>query len=196
VLVCALSTFGQSIRGELRLEVADPSGRGLESRVELTSEANDYRKTFATDERLHRRHSCGVRKKNRRHCRTQYCARYAHRPARQVDFSRRQLRHRWCFRTSAIWLGQEQRGRERRWRAHRSLPETIRPCKTSPTPSPPETSPPATSATGLSVSVRHELSRFLVPNEQLQQAAGQRQDRDNFETMGMVSCQRSFLRMR
>jgi len=44
----------------------------------------------------------------------------------------------------------------------------------------------------LSVSVRHELSRFLVPNEQLQQAAGQRQDRDNFETMGMGSYQHVF----
>ena len=38
----------------------------------------------------------------------------------------------------------------------------------------------------LSFSVRHELSRFLVPNEQVQQAAGQRQDRNNFETMGIV----------
>jgi hypothetical protein len=66
VLVWALSTSGQSISGELRLKVTDPSGRGRESRVELTSEANDYRKTFATDERLRRRHSCGVRKKNGR----------------------------------------------------------------------------------------------------------------------------------
>ncbi len=44
----------------------------------------------------------------------------------------------------------------------------------------------------VSVSVRHELPRFLVPNEQLQQAAGQRQDRDNFETMGMGSYQHVF----
>jgi hypothetical protein len=47
VLVWALSTSGQSISGELRLKVTDPSGRGRESRIELTSEANDYRKTFA-----------------------------------------------------------------------------------------------------------------------------------------------------
>ena len=40
--------------------------------------------------------------------------------------------------------------------------------------------------------VRHELSRFLVPNEQVQQAAGQRQDRDILETMGMVSYQHTF----
>jgi hypothetical protein len=40
--------------------------------------------------------------------------------------------------------------------------------------------------------VGHELSRFLVPNEQLQQAAGQRQNRDNLETMGMVSYQHVF----
>src|SRR4029077_8518498 len=45
---------------------------------------------------------------------------------------------------------------------------------------------------GVSVSARHELSRFLGPNEQLQQAAGQRQDRDHFETMGMASYQHVF----
>jgi outer membrane cobalamin receptor len=44
----------------------------------------------------------------------------------------------------------------------------------------------------LNLQVRHELSRFLVPNELLQQAAGQRQDRDNFETMGIVSYQHVF----
>jgi outer membrane cobalamin receptor len=44
----------------------------------------------------------------------------------------------------------------------------------------------------LGLSVRHELSRFLVPNEQVQQAAGQRQDRDNFETMGIASYQHLF----
>jgi len=41
-------------------------------------------------------------------------------------------------------------------------------------------------------SVRHEFSRFLVPNEQVQQAAGQRQDRNNFETMGIASYQHLF----
>ncbi|HEY1678612.1 MAG TPA: TonB-dependent receptor [Candidatus Sulfotelmatobacter sp.] len=40
--------------------------------------------------------------------------------------------------------------------------------------------------------VRHSLSRFQVPNEQVQQAAGQRQDGDNFETMGIVSYQHVF----
>jgi hypothetical protein len=44
----------------------------------------------------------------------------------------------------------------------------------------------------LNVSVRREFSRFLVPNEQLQQAAGQRQDRNNFETMGIISYQHIF----
>jgi outer membrane cobalamin receptor len=44
----------------------------------------------------------------------------------------------------------------------------------------------------LGFSVRHELSRFLVPNEQVQQAAGQRQDRDNFETLGTASYQHVF----
>jgi hypothetical protein len=39
---------------------------------------------------------------------------------------------------------------------------------------------------------RHALSRFQVPNEQVQQTAGQRQDADNFETMGIVSYQHVF----
>ncbi len=44
----------------------------------------------------------------------------------------------------------------------------------------------------LSFSVRHEFSRFLVPNELVQEAAGQRQDRNNLETMGIVSYQHVF----
>ena len=44
----------------------------------------------------------------------------------------------------------------------------------------------------LSLSVRHEFSRFLVPNELVQQAAGQRQDKNNYETMGIVSYQHLF----
>jgi hypothetical protein len=44
----------------------------------------------------------------------------------------------------------------------------------------------------LNLLVRHELSRFLVPNELVQQEAGQRQDRDILETMGMVSYQHTF----
>jgi hypothetical protein len=41
----------------------------------------------------------------------------------------------------------------------------------------------------LSLSVRHELSRFLIPNELLQQQAGQIQNGDNFETMGIAHFQ-------
>ena len=44
----------------------------------------------------------------------------------------------------------------------------------------------------LTLSVRHELSRYDIPNEQVQQAAGQRQTADNFETMGIVSYQHIF----
>jgi outer membrane cobalamin receptor len=44
----------------------------------------------------------------------------------------------------------------------------------------------------LSFSVRHEFSRFLVPNELVQQTAGQRQDKNNYETMGIVSYQHLF----
>ena len=42
----------------------------------------------------------------------------------------------------------------------------------------------------LNLSVRHELSRFEIPNEQLQQQDGQLQTRDNFETIGTVAYQR------
>jgi hypothetical protein len=44
----------------------------------------------------------------------------------------------------------------------------------------------------LSLSVRHELSRYDIPNEQVQQAAGQRQTADNIETMGIASYQHTF----
>jgi hypothetical protein len=44
----------------------------------------------------------------------------------------------------------------------------------------------------LRLSVRHELSRYELPNEQLQQAAGHLQTADNLETMGIVSYQHIF----
>jgi hypothetical protein len=44
----------------------------------------------------------------------------------------------------------------------------------------------------LDLTVRHELSRYLIPNERVQQSAGQRQGADNFETMGIVSYQHVF----
>ena len=40
--------------------------------------------------------------------------------------------------------------------------------------------------------VRHELSRYDIPNEQVQQAAGQRQTAENIETMGIASYQHTF----
>jgi hypothetical protein len=49
-----------------------------------------------------------------------------------------------------------------------------------------------TSRDRLDLSVRHELARYEIPNEFVQQAAGQRQDADNFETMGIVSYQHVF----
>lgn len=44
----------------------------------------------------------------------------------------------------------------------------------------------------LGLTIRHGVSRFEVPNEQLQEAAGQRQDRANLETMGILSFQHIF----
>ena len=42
------------------------------------------------------------------------------------------------------------------------------------------------------LTVRHELSRYDIPNEQLQQAAGQRQTADNIETLGVVFYEHNF----
>ena len=42
------------------------------------------------------------------------------------------------------------------------------------------------------MSVRHELSRFEIPNELVQQDAGQLQTGDNFETLGSVHFQHIF----
>ena len=44
----------------------------------------------------------------------------------------------------------------------------------------------------VSLDVRHELSRYDLPNEQVQQAAGQRQTADNIETMGVARYEHSF----
>ncbi|HTS59211.1 MAG TPA: hypothetical protein VMH03_16830 [Terriglobales bacterium] len=40
--------------------------------------------------------------------------------------------------------------------------------------------------------LRHELSRYELPNEQIQEASGQRQTADNIETMGIASYQHTF----
>ena len=40
--------------------------------------------------------------------------------------------------------------------------------------------------------VRHEIARYDIPNEQVQQAAGQRQTADNVETMGTASYEHTF----
>jgi outer membrane cobalamin receptor len=44
----------------------------------------------------------------------------------------------------------------------------------------------------ISLSVRHEISRYEIPNELIQQEVGQLQNGDNFETMGIVSYQHIF----
>jgi hypothetical protein len=40
--------------------------------------------------------------------------------------------------------------------------------------------------------VRHELARYDIPNEMVQQSAGQRQNADNFETIGTASYEHTF----
>jgi hypothetical protein len=49
-----------------------------------------------------------------------------------------------------------------------------------------------TSSDHLTASVRHELSRFEIPNELVQEQAGQVQNGDNFETIGTISYQHIF----
>ncbi|HUA01308.1 MAG TPA: TonB-dependent receptor [Candidatus Aquilonibacter sp.] len=49
-----------------------------------------------------------------------------------------------------------------------------------------------TSQDRLTLSVRHEVARYDLPNELVQQAAGQRQTADNLETMGIASYQHVF----
>ena len=52
ILACfllAAPLFAQSNIGELRLKVTDPAGLGIQSSVELVSEANHYRQSFLTD---------------------------------------------------------------------------------------------------------------------------------------------------
>jgi hypothetical protein len=44
----------------------------------------------------------------------------------------------------------------------------------------------------INLSVRHELARYLIPNEFVQQQAGQIQNGDNFETIGALSYQHIF----
>lgn len=49
-----------------------------------------------------------------------------------------------------------------------------------------------TSKDRLTLTVWHELSRYELPNEQVQQAAAQLQTADTFETMGIISYQHTF----
>lgn len=51
LLLIAGSAFGQSNYGELRLSVTDPSGLGVKGTVQIVSEANQYRRSFITDDR-------------------------------------------------------------------------------------------------------------------------------------------------
>src|SRR5256885_2003784 len=55
-MLCLCSLLGpagilaQSNMGELRLKITDPSGSGVKSTVQLVCEANEFRKTFVTDD--------------------------------------------------------------------------------------------------------------------------------------------------
>ena len=50
VLLTGSAASGQSNSGELRLKITDPLGLGVKTKVELLSEANQYRAEFVTDD--------------------------------------------------------------------------------------------------------------------------------------------------
>ncbi|HTZ83438.1 MAG TPA: TonB-dependent receptor [Candidatus Acidoferrales bacterium] len=50
LLCCCLPLFCQSNTGELRLRVTDPAGLAVKTSIEITSEANQYRRILSTDE--------------------------------------------------------------------------------------------------------------------------------------------------
>jgi len=49
VILSAFSVAGQSNTGEVRLKVTDPTGLGLQSTVEIGSDANQLQQRFLTD---------------------------------------------------------------------------------------------------------------------------------------------------
>ncbi len=49
-LLWAIPLLAQSNRGELRLTVTDPSGLGVKTTVQITSEANQYHNTLTTSD--------------------------------------------------------------------------------------------------------------------------------------------------
>ena len=50
VLLAVSPLLAQTNTGELRLKVTDPSGLGVKTTVKITSEANQYHNSLATDE--------------------------------------------------------------------------------------------------------------------------------------------------
>ena len=50
LFLCLVPLFGQSNRGELRLQVVDPSGLRVKTSVEIVSEANHYHAILATSD--------------------------------------------------------------------------------------------------------------------------------------------------
>ena len=49
-LACSATVFAQAHNGELRLKVTDPSGLAVKAPIQIVSEANQYRRTFTTDD--------------------------------------------------------------------------------------------------------------------------------------------------
>ncbi len=50
LLLLAAPLFCQSNRGELHFKVTDPTGLGVKTTVSISSDANEYRNTFSTND--------------------------------------------------------------------------------------------------------------------------------------------------
>src|SRR5690349_12050575 len=50
ILLSGSRLSAQTSTGELRLKITDPSGLGLKTKIEISSSANEYRSTLATDD--------------------------------------------------------------------------------------------------------------------------------------------------
>ena len=51
LFLISIPLFGQSNSGELRLKVADPSGRAVRTTVQIISSGNQYRNALVTDDK-------------------------------------------------------------------------------------------------------------------------------------------------
>ena len=108
----------------------------------------------------------------------------------------RQLRHRGRLHDVAAGMGQKYSWHQRRRCSYRPLPRSARARQlhqsTTTGSFAAHYERDLTERDRLGFIVRHQQTVFQIPNEFVQQAAGQRQDRDSNETIGILSYQHVF----